>query len=132
MHPVLTKRFQVPEVWFSAFLFSFKLFTVGVAVLLLTWYVILPSNHSNAQTGFDHAWYFASDDFAMVAFGMSPLYFLAAAILVIGGLIQLFKYSRRAALWSIAFGVFALIVGIFLAAWVSSPEGYYEIFRSVG
>ena len=128
MHPILAKRIEIPEPWFAAFLFAFELLTVSVAVLLLIWYVMLPPNHSNAQTGFDETWYMASDDFAMVAFGVSFLYFLAAGVLLIGGLIQLFKYSRRAAIWSIAFGVFALIVGIVLAACISSPNGYFEIF----
>ena len=131
MHSFSTKHVGMPETWFAAFLFSFKLLTVSMAILLLIWYVMLPPNHSNAQTGFDEAWYLASDDFAMVAFSVSFLYFLAAGVLVIGGLIQLFKYSRRAAIWSIAFGVFALIVGIVLAVCVSPPDGYFGIFHSV-
>ena len=131
MHQFLTKRIEIPETWFAALLFPFKLLAVSVAILLLIWYVMLPQNHSNAQTGFDEAWYMASYDFAIVAFGMSVLYFLSAGVLVIGGLIQLFKYSRRAAIWSIAFGVFALIVGIFLIVCVSLPNGSIEISQSV-
>jgi hypothetical protein len=131
MRLLLTKGFKVPEVWFAALLFPFKLLTVGMTMLLLIWYIMLPPNHSNAQTGFDHAWYSACEDFTIVAFGMSFLFYLAAIALMIGGLIQLFKYSRQAALLSFAFGVFALIVGIFITVGVSSPEGYFEIFRSV-
>jgi hypothetical protein len=132
MRPLFTNRFQIPEVWFSAFLFSFKLFAVVVAALLLIWHVMLPPNNSNAQTGLDQAWFSASHDFAMVASGVSLLYFLAAGILVIGGLVQLFKYSRRAAIWSIAFGVLAFIIGLFLAFCVSDPDGYFSMFRRVG
>ena len=132
MHSLLLKRVvDVPEAWFAALLFVFKLLTVVTAILLLIWYLMLPANHSNAQTGRDEAWYSASYDFAMVAHVVSFLYFLAAGVLVIGGLIQLFKYSRRPAIWSFAFALFALIVGIVLAVCVSEPNGYYEIFRSV-
>jgi hypothetical protein len=129
MHPFLTKRLEIPKVWFTAFLFPFKAFTVGATLLLFIWHATLPPNQSNAQTGFDYAWYYAADDFALVASGMSIFYFLAAGVLVIGGLIQLLKYSRRAALWSIAFGIFAFIIGIYLAAFISFPEGNYGIMR---
>jgi hypothetical protein len=109
----------------------FKLFALITAILLLIWYVILPANHSNAQTGLDEAWYSDSYDFAMVAFNVRFLFFLVAGVLVIGGLIQLFKYSRRSAIWSFAFALFALIVGIVLTVCVSEPNGYYGILRSV-
>ena len=108
-----------------------KLFAVVVAALLLIWHVMPPPNNSNAQTGLDYGWYLASYDFAMVAFGLSPLCFLAAGVLVIGGLIQLFKHSRRAAVWNIAFGIFAFIIGFLMASCVLLPNGSYEVLRRV-
>jgi len=130
MHLTLTKRIEVPENWFAAFLFPFKLFTVGAAIGLLVWYVSLPPDRTSAKTGIDMAWTLALDDYYLVASTVSLLYLLAACVLVIGGLIQLFKYSRRAALWSIAFGVFAFIIGIVLMECVSPPHGH-EILQSV-
>lgn len=132
LHTLLHRRIEIPERWFAAFLFAFKLPAVSGAFLLLLWYVFLPSNNSSAQTGIDWRWYFATNDFANVATSVSLLYFLAAGVLVIGSLIQLCKHSYRAAAWSISFGIFALTVGIVLAVCISSANGYYEIFGSEG
>jgi hypothetical protein len=127
MQPLLLNRVRIPHGWFDAFLFVFKLFTVCVTILLLIWYMELPPNHSSRQAGIDERWYSASYDFATVASKASFLYYLAAGVLVVGGLIQLFKYSRRAAIWSIMFGILALLIGMFLAHSVTWPTGYYDL-----
>jgi len=132
MHSLLVRRIEMAEAWLRAFLFAFKLLTVFVGVWLLIWYALLPSNHTDYQTGtIDEAWYFAAFDFAMVAYSLSLLYFLAAVVLVIGGLIQFFEYSRRAAIWNIAFGGVALVIGIILMLFVPFPSRTIEILRSV-
>lgn len=72
--------------------------------------------------------------FYMAAFGVTVYYFLAAGVQMIGGLVQLCDYSRKSALWSITFGIIALIVGIFLAVYVyvsPPPSGISELLRSV-
>jgi len=117
---MITKRIEIPEAWIAAFLFPFKLFSVGAVVWLLIWYLMLPS----MQPGVEGAWIYAYSDLRMVAFFVTFLYFLAAGVQVIVGLVQLFKYSRKAAIWSIAFGVFALIIGIFLAICISASTEY--------
>jgi hypothetical protein len=129
MHAICTKRTDSAGVWLDAILFGVKLVTVVGAVSLLIWHMTLPPNRSHAQSGFDHAWY-ASQDFVLVAFSLSALYLLAAALLTVGGLLQFWKFSRRTAVWNLAFGAFALIVGIVLLC-ISPPNGYHEIFRPV-
>jgi len=131
MHSLLTKRFEIPETWVAAFLLPFKLFTVSMAVWLIIWYMMLPPNHTSAQTGIDEAFFSATSDFSIIARSMCLLYFLATCVLVIGGLVQLFKYSRRAGLWSIAFGAFAFTIGIILAVVCDSLPDGYEFLRNV-
>jgi hypothetical protein len=130
MHAICSKRTQSPEEWLRAGLFGVKLVTFLGAVSLLIWRMTLPPNRSHAQSGFDHASYFASQDFFLVAFSLSALCLLAAALLAVGGLLQFWKFSRQAAVWNLAFGAFALIVGIVLLC-ISAPNGYYEILRPV-
>jgi uncharacterized protein YacL len=130
MRSFFSKRISMPESWFGALLFAFKLLTVLLVTLLFVWHETLPPNHTDYHTGArDMVWYSASYDFFMVAVQVSLLYFLAAAVLVIGGLVQLVKYSRKAAIWTLAFGILALIIGIMLAVFVSPPPGI-EILRS--
>jgi hypothetical protein len=128
MHPLFNKRIEIPGVWVSAFLFPFKLLAIGGALLLFIWYLLLPPNHTKPWSGIDMVWYNASNDFFVMACSVSLLYFLVFGVLLIGGVVQQFKCSQRAAIWSFAFAIFALIVGIVLAC-VSPPNGYIEIFR---
>jgi len=130
MPPLLTRRIEIPAAWLAAFMFGFKLISVLLAIVMLIWYLALPSNGASAPTGPDALRPFSANDFAATALGLSGLYFLAAGVLVVGGLIQGFEYSRRAGLRSIAFGVFALIAGIVLVC-VSEPSGQLETFRFV-
>jgi hypothetical protein len=106
----LFKRlFEVPEVWFSALLFPFKLYTVFAVVGPLIWYLMLPMNNGG---NVDSNYFMAIDDFRFVASFVSCSYFISSWVLVVGGCIQLFKYSRRAALWTIAFGLLAFLIYI--------------------
>jgi hypothetical protein len=131
MRPILLKRvFEVPEAWFAAFLFPFKLFTVCASVWLLTWYLMLPANNTSGGR-IDEAFFMATDDFRIIAFTVSSLYFLSACVLVVGGCVQIFKYSRNAALWSFAFGILAFVIGSVLVGVCNSLPSKYEYLRSV-
>lgn len=114
MRSIIFKRiFEVPETWLSALLFPFKLFPVCAALCILIWYFILPPNNSGMSTSsIDVAFFTAAHDFRIAAVSVGLLDFLSASVLAMGGCIQLFKYSRSAAFWSIAFGVFAIALGI--------------------
>jgi hypothetical protein len=126
MRSILLKRiFEIPKAWFSAFLFPFKLFTVFAAVGLLIWYLMLPIN-TKSGSKIDEAYFMATDDFRNVAFSVGVLYFLSSCALVVGGCVQLFKYSRRAALWSIAFGILAFVICIVLERVCHSLPSKYD------
>ena len=134
MHSLKTKRFEVPENWFGALMFAFKLPTVILPVWLLVWYACLPQFHwqSNSHYYADMV-SAATDDFVAMAFQLSDVLFLLATALIIGGLIQLFRYSIRSGGWSLGFGVFALIVGVVLACASSPDRGVMVIntFKSI-
>lgn len=97
-------------------MFAFKVICVLLAPALLVCNLAQPSNH-------------APNDFALLASGLSGLYFLTAGVLLVGGLFQLARHSRRPAIWNIAFGTFALIAGIVFVC-VSEPNVDHEILRS--
>jgi hypothetical protein len=127
MHSLLTKRFEMPETWFDALMFAFKLPAVILPVGLLVWYVFLPPLHSlSSITYYDELINSPTDDFISVAFQLSGVFFLSALALIVGGLVQLFRYSRWSAGWSLSFGIFALVVGIVLAN-ASLPERGVEV-----
>ena len=88
MRAILLKRvFEVPEAWFAAFLFPFKLFTVCASGWLLTWYLMLPVNNTSGGR-IDEAFFMATDDFRAIAFTASFLYFISTCVLVVGGCVQ--------------------------------------------
>lgn len=121
MHTQTLKRFEIPETWLAGVLFAFKLTVVLLTVLLVNWHAGLPVVVSHTL-GYPDANWWANYDFFMVAFGMRSFFFLAAAVLGLGGLIQWFKYSRRAAIWSFGFGAAALIIGFLLKICVGFPQ----------
>jgi len=131
MRAILLKRvFEVPEAWFAGFLFPFKLFTVCASIWLLTWYLMLPANNTSGGR-IDEAFFMAIEDFRIIAFTVSSLYFLAACVLVVGGCVQIFKYSRKAALLSIAFGILAFVIGRVLVGVCHSLPSKYDYLRSL-
>jgi Ca2+/Na+ antiporter len=82
------------------------------------WRILLPAHHWPRE-GFD-SWFSAAEDFGVAGAVMGSLCFIAGVIVIVGGLIQLLKHSRRAGMWSITFGGVALIIGIFLASYAFS------------
>jgi hypothetical protein len=96
------------RVWLAASLFPLKIYTVVAALWLIVWHAGLPANKS-------YSWYNAVSDFSFFADCVRQGYFLVAFALVLGGLIQWFKCSRKAALWSMAFGVAAFVIGVILS-----------------
>jgi phosphoglycerol transferase MdoB-like AlkP superfamily enzyme len=103
--------------WFTASLFPFKIYTVLVAVILAFWHIGLPAYPW--RTGFDEARGVAHNyaaetaysDFGYIANYAVFGYFLCAGVLIIGGIVQIFTSSRRAAFISIAFGIAAVVIG---------------------
>ena len=102
--------------WLSASLFPFKLYVILAVNCLFAWHARLPSQNSVM-------WHIAIGDFNTAAVGALLGYALSTVILVAGGFVQMFMCSRRAALWSISFGVAGLIVGLIL--WYYTDQHYY-------
>lgn len=129
--PFFTKRIErlsSPERWFTAILFAFKLFATAMIIVPIIWHMTLPQHHSSSWGDFDQNWYWAVHDFAIAANVMGGLCLLVAVVIVIGGLIQLLRYSPRRGAWSIAFGGIALAAGIFLAFYFSQAS--FDLFQS--
>src|SRR5271170_3839561 len=102
MHLSLTKRIEVPENWFAGILFPFKLLPVCTAFLLFIWYLSLPVDTTGAGR-VDLVFSMAAADYHFAAASVSILDFLSAFVLLVGGFIQFFKFSRYVAFSSIAF-----------------------------
>lgn len=103
--------------WFRASLFPFKLYTVAVLLVLFYWYSSLPPKP--IRRGYEEALGMQHDTAAELAYGdfgcMATWavygYFICAGVLIVGGLVQVFTSSRRAAIFSIAFRLAAAIIG---------------------
>ena len=118
------KSIEIPETWIPAFFFFFKLFTLITSAWLLVWYAVLRTDQSSWQTNY-------LEDYWFVASNLSFLFFLSAGLLVIGGLIQLWKRSGRSAWWNIGFGIFAIIIGIVLFVGVPPPDHMVEMLSAM-
>jgi len=121
------ERLSPQERWFAALLFGFKLFAAAMIIVPIVWYMTLPQHHSSRWVDFDGMWYSAAEDFSYAANITGCLCLLASGVIVIGGLIQLLKYSRRGGAWSIVFGGIAMVAGIFLVFHLSTSS--LDIFR---
>ena len=103
--------------WFKVSLFPFKIYTVLVVVILVLWHISLPPYPW--RRGFEEAMGIAHDfaaenaysDFGYIATYAVDGYFVCAGVLIIGGIVQIFTSSRRAAIITIAFGIAAVIIG---------------------
>lgn len=123
------KYVEIPETWTAAFFFFFKLFTAIMAVWLLVWHWVLPTDQT-WRTAHD-AWASAQSDYWFVAHQISLLYFVSAFLLVMGGLIQLWKRSGLSAWWNIGFGIIAVIIGIVLFVGVPPPDQMVEMLSAM-
>jgi hypothetical protein len=109
-------------VWLAAWLFPPKAYTVVALLWLVVWHALLPRNGSSGLTGLlDYQWYHTACDFSMAARYVRGGYFLVACALVIGGGVQWFRQSPRAARWSLGFGVGALVIGMCLGGYCRHP-----------
>lgn len=103
------------KVWLSAFLFPFKIYTVVAVLPLIIWHGNLPPDQSSGfNRSVDYSWHYRISEFCLVADYVRIGYFIIAFILLAGGLAQFFVISRKAAFWSLIFGMAALIIGILL------------------
>jgi len=110
------------EVWLSAALFPLKLYTILALFALVCWHMTLTPSLSFWSPGFwssgdnlDWAvlgW--ANSDFNLFTMFATGGYYIAAVILLWGGLWQLFITSRRAAIVSLVFAVAAFLIGVWL------------------
>ncbi len=127
MQAMANKRWKIPETWVAAFLFPFKLHCVVGVVWLFAWYLMLPAGQAAVRSSRGDLWYAAASDFALVGHYVILFYFLAALVLWVGGLIQIFTYARTSGFWSMGFGIFAFAAGMALALYVSQlTEGMRE------
>ena len=67
----------------------------------------------------DNSWFLG--DFGTIWSAAVFAYFLSAAVLLIGGAVQFSVYSRRFAAWSIALGLLALFIGMWIANYDGGP-----------
>jgi hypothetical protein len=130
MQSLPNKRWKIPETWVAAFLFPFKLHCVIGVVWLGAWYWMLPAAHWGVRSSRGDLWYAAASDFALVGHYVIIFYFLAAAVLWVGGLIQLFAYARTAGFWSMGFGIFAFAAGMALVIYVAQVNDGLRQYRS--
>ena len=105
--------------WLAASLFPFKLYVILAAICLFAWHARLPEPAQHAV-----AWHMAIGDFNTAVVGAMLGYALSTVVLVAGGFVQMSISSRRAALWSISFGVAGLIIGLIL--WHYTDQHYYD------
>jgi hypothetical protein len=103
--------------WFSVSLFPFKIYTALVVVVLVLWHISLPAYpwRTGADEAIVNLHNMAAEteysDFGYIATYAVFGYFVCAGVLIIGGLIQVFTSSLRGALFSIAFGIAAGVIG---------------------
>jgi hypothetical protein len=138
----LTKRIERPwtdkissflvtdgETWLAASLFPFKVFVIAGVFAALGLRAMLPSyeqtwSWSMPPHELDGVQIIASAtnnlDFREILIFTIFGYIFSSILLVIGALAQQLIYSNRAARWSLAFGVFALIIGTSL--WIYTVQ----------
>jgi hypothetical protein len=121
--PYFTKpieRLSLPQQYFAALLLAFKLFAAAMIVLCVIWEIKLPSEPPTKSNDFDLVWLPAQVDYYAAASLMNHLCLIAAGVILVGGLFQLLKHSRRAGKWSISFGCLILTIGLIYASHISS------------
>ena len=97
---------------FAALLFAFKLFAGAMIMVPIIWQRTLPTENSFSWRDFDLVSFWDHLTFLSQASELNGLCLIAAGVVLIGGLIQLLKHSRRAGWWSISCGVLLLALGI--------------------
>jgi hypothetical protein len=107
--------------WLAASLLPFKFYTVVAGFCMLMWHSKLPapeSVHFDARS----VAFWLNWDFAITAEYFVAGYFLCAAVLIIGGSVQMFKRLPWPAFFSVAFGISALIIGVLLRPYQWAAE----------
>lgn len=126
----LTKQIDFLETWFDALMLAFKLPVIILPIWLLVWYAFLPPFQSLSYPDFfghGHLVWSSAEDVTTVASKLAAIFFLAAAVLIVGGFIQMLIYSRHSGGWSLGFGLFALILGLVLVMCISSPSNDHTL-----
>lgn len=117
--------------YLDASLFPLKIFIVLAVVCLIGWHMQLsrvnPKSWGDITISpqVNPAW-----DFCIIAGWAALAYVMSAIALTIGGLVQAFFSTRRAAIWSLAFAITALIIGIWLKGYGKEAQDiYYSIVK---
>jgi hypothetical protein len=92
--------------WLAVSFFPLKIYALFVGVILFYW----NEEFSPYET-----------DFAYIAYFARLGYFLCATVLIVGGVTQFYKVSRKAGIFSLIFGLVALFIGLLLAFFVHRP-----------
>ena len=117
------------QIWLRASLFPFKIYTAAAVLPLIIWHERLPPSQS---PGFDdYAWMRAVTDLSIAASDIRLGYFLAALILVIGGLAQWSKWSEKTAFLNLAFGIGALAIGFWLHGYCQYHDMRFHPYEAV-
>jgi hypothetical protein len=118
--------------WLAASLFPLKIYTVFVGIILFCWHANLPPDQTYSQLPFigsrshppeiDQVWFQATTDFAYATHFARFGYFFCAVVLIIKGVIQLYKDSRKTGVFSIIFGLAASLIGLLLTSYAHPPS----------
>jgi hypothetical protein len=109
--------------WLDASLFPLKIFIAITVFCLVGWHTRLQHESFNFGDATDLG-ATPAGDFYIFASWTTLAYFLSAITLTIGGFVQAFFSTRRAAIWSISFAVIGLIIGVCLIGY--GNDGLYE------
>jgi hypothetical protein len=119
--------------WLAASLFPLKIYTLFVGVILFCWHANLPPNQtdfhriSRTPIGFDEAWFQSATDFAYLSNFARLGYFFCAIALIIGGIIQFNKVSRKSGVLSTIFGLVALLIALLLTSYARPPSSVIQV-----
>jgi hypothetical protein len=92
--------------WLAASLFPLKIYALFVGVIPFFWKEEFSPNET---------------DFAYIAYFARLACFFCAAVLLGGGIVQIYRGPRKSGVFSLIFGLVALSVGLLLAYCVHRP-----------
>jgi hypothetical protein len=119
------QRLSRTERYFAALLLAFKLFASAMIILAVIWEITLLPQWSDAGLFYVST----HGDFCFAAASMNNLCLIAAVIILIGGLFQMAKHSRRVGLWSVSFACLVLTFVLFYTSHISSMSSHHDVLN---
>jgi hypothetical protein len=111
--------------YLDASLFPLKIFTVLALVWVMIWRMRVPDD--DFCFSMSHM-----ADFYYVAGWVGVAYIWCAILLMMGGIVQAFRCSQRAAIWSISFAVAASISGVVLLLnYYGPPTPFFDMLTEM-